>query len=269
MELKILFDDIADAIREKSGDNTPISASAFPVAISALPEVSTDSQKTYSGKSGLKELLSDIATSIKSKNGSTDLLSPTDFSSSILALSFGGPMTTETFTESATWIVPAGVTSVSVVCIGGGGGGGGRGGAGGTGSPKYPGGYGYGGSAGVLKTEMVSVTEGSEIAITVGAGGRQGAVATYSVTGSGSTAQYRGRNGGPGTTGGESSFGDLLTAAGGAGGKGGTGATPSGPGGPTTVQSGADGYEEYNNAGAGGGSGKAGSAGLVVVSYKG
>jgi len=68
-----------------------------------------------------------------------------------------------TFTQEATytWVVPAGVTSVSVLCIGAGGSGGGGGGGG-------PG----GGGGAICWGNDISVTPGESIEVKVGAGGR-------------------------------------------------------------------------------------------------
>ena len=96
------------------------------------------------------------------------------------------------FTSSTTWIVPEGVTSVDVFCVGGGGSG-----AGDFGTAKFSGSGGNGGV--VTYAENVSVTPGSSIQITVGAGGIGGE-------------RFDGRPGGA------SSFGNLVISSGGYGG---------------------------------------------------
>ena len=96
------------------------------------------------------------------------------------------------FTSSTTWIVPAGVTSVDVFCVGGGGSG-----AGDFGTARFSGSGGNGGV--VTYMENVSVIPGASIIITVGAGGIGGK-------------RFEGRPGGV------SSFGDLVISSGGYGG---------------------------------------------------
>ena len=93
----------------------------------------------------------------------------------------------------ATWLVPKAVTSVTLTMVGGGGGGAGR---------TYCGGDqgGGGGGAGSFDKATVAVTPGQKIAVTVGMGGQGGGP---------------GRQG-PGTDGGDSSFG-LCAARGGKG----------------------------------------------------
>jgi hypothetical protein len=68
-----------------------------------------------------------------------------------------------TFTSTTTWTVPAGVTSVTVECIGGGGsGGGGR-------NVNLAGGSGGGG--GQYAKSVISVTPGNTYDVVVGTGG--------------------------------------------------------------------------------------------------
>lgn len=268
MSLASLFGDIAAAIREQNGTQEPITAGTFPEAIRALPGTSTGTGGTYAGASGLRELFADIAGAIREKEGSGDTGAAIGFPARIRALTFYETKT-ETFTESAAWTVPAGVTSVTVVCIGGGGGGGGNGGKGGLNSPTRAGGYGYGGSKGELTEGTFPVTAGEEIAVTVGLGGSAGNTgASTRVTGTSGAVEYQGRTGGTGKVGGASSFGERLTAAGGAGGKGGGGATKSSVGQPPFAQQGEEGYSQYDNAGCGGKSATAGSAGAVVITYQ-
>lgn len=144
------------------------------------------------------------------------------------------------------WTVPAGVTSVSVVAVGGGGGG-----------NLYHSNYNTGGGGGGLAYKNnITVTPGSSITITVGAGG---------VGSSGSS-------GTPGSDGGTSSFGSHFSATGGKGavtnnsGSNGLGGSPvnadgggnGGRGGQPTVASGSD---VAGGGGAGGYSGNGGDGG--------
>lgn len=140
-----------------------------------------------------------------------------------------------------TWTVPNGVTSVSVLCIGGGGGGAGENGFGDSG----PGG---GGGGALRYVNDIAVTPGEVLNIQVGAGGAGGTSA--------------GTNGSPGGT---SSFSrgatTLCSAAGGGGGiAGGSG----GAGGSTGVGTGGNG-----GAGGDGGGNTAGGAGGGAAGYSG
>jgi hypothetical protein len=169
---------------------------------------------------------------------------------------------TATFDTPGTfeWTVPAGVDTVDVLVVGGGGGGG-------SGWDAAPGG---GGGAGGLRQQAASVTAGTVVAITVGAGGTGG-------TGTG----------GAGGDGAPSSFGALEAVGGGGGGSGrnagGNGGSGGGAGGRhnlssssnfiPTVRSGGTGTEGQGAAGgsstdekpgrgvAGGGGGGAGGPG--------
>lgn len=122
----------------------------------------------------------------------------------------GFSQTTDTFTTTGSWTVPAGVTSVTVEIWGAGGGGGGSNSNGIGGS---------GGGSGAYSTRTVTVSPGANIPFTIGTGGAAGVAA-----------------GGNGAAGGNSSItigGSTLTANGGTGGQGnagtsGTGGTASG-----------------------------------------
>jgi hypothetical protein len=106
----------------------------------------------------------------------------------------GSDYTYETFTTNDVWEVPAGVTSVDVLVVGGGGGGG----YGTTLGDDYGGGG--GGAGGLIYKEGHSVTPGSLITVTIGAGGL------------GNTdGSARGTNGG------NSAFGTLIALGGGGG----------------------------------------------------
>lgn len=146
--------------------------------------------------------------------------------------------TEASYTSPGTYsfIVPAGVTSVSVVSVGGGGGGGRAGSSGGGGALNY--------------RNNLSVTPGQSITIVVGAGG--------SPNSSGASA----------TSGGNTSTGALDCLAGGAvGSNGGTRSAPTGGGGSGGGGNGANGAggggaAGYSgNGGAGGSYGSGGSAG--------
>jgi hypothetical protein len=101
--------------------------------------------------------------------------------------------TTATFNSSGTWICPAGVTRVIVLGMGGGAGGSagvrGQAGAGSNG--------GAGGTANALQPVVLTVVPNTSYSITIGAGGTGGAYA-YPTTGKG-------------LSGGDTSFGALMT----------------------------------------------------------
>lgn len=106
------------------------------------------------------------------------------------ALNAPAILLTYTAINSQTWVVPAGVTNVSILVVAGGGGGGGT-------SDRTAGG---GGGGGFICNANFAVTPGQSLTITVGAGGGGG--------GSGSA----------GTSGGNSVFGTLTAIGGGGGG---------------------------------------------------
>lgn len=142
----------------------------------------------------------------------------------------------QTFTSSKVFVVPEGVRSIQVFCVGGGGGGGG---GGGTYSPCGGG----GGGGGRTVTSTISVTPGQNINVTIGSGGSAGA-GQSSATGS---------LGSPGTDGGATYFGSIG-AAGGVGGSysiywGGHGGSGGGAGGDAVPGGG------YDNGGSGGSDG--------------
>ena len=101
------------------------------------------------------------------------------------------------FLTTGTWTRPAGVDSVEVLLVGGGGGGGGT-----NSYSTDHGGGGSGGGGGVYKRviPVTSVTVGSTVTVTIGAGGTAGSATAG------------------GGSGGNSTFGSLLTAGGGGGG---------------------------------------------------
>ena len=159
-------------------------------------------------------------------------------------------------TDEISWIVPAGVTSISAVCIGAGGGGGG--------ADAQTGGNvtgGKGGGGGALTYATIAVTPGETLTVGAGIGGKIGLGNTGSTTGVSGGDSYIKR----GAT-------DLLRAAGGAaGGKGSTGGTggsigsysggAGGAGGAGGVTPIAGGPASNGDAGGGGGGGAGGYSG--------
>lgn len=152
------------------------------------------------------------------------------------------------------WFAPEGVTSVSVVCIGGGGAGGPGYDAGGV-NPRYVGGGGGGGGLGWKNN--ISVTPGVGYLVVVGSGGAETSNNTTSnVFGNSGTASYfintstvRGAGGSGGSgqgTGG--SGGGYVGDGGGNGGSGGN------SGGAEGIQSGGGGAGGYSGNGGAGGS---------------
>ena len=153
---------------------------------------------------------------------------------------------------AGTWIVPDGVYSITVSCWGGGGGGGGAENTGLTGTRR-----GSGGGGGGFTSRTFSVTPGSPLSYSVGAGGLAG-----------------GLGGGTGGTGGSSFFtvgSTTITASGGVGGPGtrgsgngnaGTGGSGgTGSGGTTNFSGGNGGTANGNGAGGGGAAGPTANGG--------
>ena len=111
------------------------------------------------------------------------------------------------FYNSGTWTVPNGVTTAEVEIVGGGGGGGGS-------SSTYAGGG--GGAGGFAKGPVDNLTPGSQITVTVGAGGAGGTSPAGSAGGSSSFGSYGSASGGGGAA-------DLTSTNTGGGGTGGNG----------------------------------------------
>lgn len=146
---------------------------------------------------------------------------------------------------SYTWVAPAGVTSVSVLCVGGGGGG----------SPPTLSIYqGAGGGGGALRyVNNITVVPGTSYTVTVGAGGGV-SLGTTSTGGGGGESSFNGTTCVAG--GGFGAFGSLkgtgATSGTGTGGNGGDGGNSS----ATTT------YRKGGGGGAGGYSGNGGTGGL-------
>ena len=201
-------------------------------------------------------------------------------------------MPTDSFTTagSFSWVCPAGVTSVTVECVGGGGGGDGgelgtRGGGGGRG--------------GDYASSVVTVTPGTSYAIVVGDGGSGASFGTSGGAGSGGPSPVAsavvvaagGRGSANGATGATSpngtsvgttvnfgvSGGNAGSGAGSNGGAGGAGGTPrggaGGAAGVTAARAGGNGTAPGGGGGGGysntGGTGGSGAAGAVYITYAG
>lgn len=157
-----------------------------------------------------------------------------------------GGIVSYTTAGSDTFVVPAGITSITIKTWGAGGGGGG-------GGNSQPGGDGGGGG---YTTSTISVTPGETLTINVGAGGSGGA---FSNGGN----DAGGGGGGGGYTSIYRSSTPLVVTAGGGGGGGGRQARAGGDGGAgggTTGIDGSDGFTSNNGGGGGGGTPTAGGA---------
>lgn len=132
-----------------------------------------------------------------------------DTSVTIAKVNFKTILSSQTFTTSGSYVVPASVTGIGITGWGGGGGGGGGARAAGAGS-------GAGGGGAQPQYIFVNVTAGETLTITIGAAGTGGALTASSPGGNGT-------NGGSTTVSGSTS-GLLATFIGGIGGGGGTSA---------------------------------------------
>ena len=165
-----------------------------------------------------------------------------------------------------TWVAPAGVTSVSVVAIGGGGSGGIKNGTG----PVWG-----GGGGGLGYTNNITVVPGQSYTVVVGGGGSApssaspspsaggdsyfistGTVVGYGGTSAAAGGAFNGHGGGSGGTGGRYGYGGG--GGGGAGGYTGNGGNGGGNGGAFGTDSGY-GFQSYGGGGGGGGAGGSGS----------
>ena len=148
---------------------------------------------------------------------------------------------------ACTWTVPAGVTNISYLAVGGGGGGGG---ARPTGSnPNL--GAGGGGAGGIVLASSFSISAGTTITLTVGTGGSGGAAGTAGGNGGATSINYSST---------------TLTANGGNGGAGSNGTNDqnnlSGDGGSNTSFAGGD--NVWDGGGGGAGSAAVGGAGSDI-----
>lgn len=162
------------------------------------------------------------------------------------------------FTQSTSWTVPAGVTSVLILVVGGGGGGG----------SNLQGEGGGGGGAGAAFFNVVSVTPGTSIPITIGAGGAGGGGGFRGNTGGFSQFQSAVNQAIGGGYGGGAA-GDRNGGAGGSGG-GATGFDGAYSGGVAADQTrGKNGGPAgiYNNGGGGGGFSSNGQTVSIIPAY--
>lgn len=153
------------------------------------------------------------------------------------------------FRADGSWVVPAGITSLSIDLLGAGGGGAG----GAAGSITTGGGGGGGGQAGQRQKQTIAVTPGETITFTIGTAGNGGAVGAPGAPGANSTLTY--------TSG-------TITATGGAAGQAGSGST--GGLGATNAGNGGDGGNDPvvatdGAAGSGLGAGQGGDAQATVT----
>ena len=149
--------------------------------------------------------------------------------------------------NACTWTVPAGVTNITYLAVGGGGGGGGArpNGA----NPNL--GAGGGGAGGIVTTNSFSTTAGTTITLTVGTGGGGGGAGTAGGSGGDTTFTYSST---------------TITASGGGGGAGSNGTNDqnnlSGDGGGNTSYTG--GANVWDGGGGGAGSAASGGAGSDI-----
>lgn len=150
----------------------------------------------------------------------------------------------ELFLSSADYIVDSSADHVQVTGIGAGGGGTSSTNQADSGNSGSFGGYGGGGGAYAQATFQIADLTPGPVAVVIGAAGPGGAATTSDVIGA--TFNY----GTPGTPGGDTSFGSVLTAGGGAGGEQG-GASPAvAPGGIATIVGGTSIITETGGTGA-------------------
>lgn len=148
---------------------------------------------------------------------------------------------------SSTYVVPDGVTAVTITAVGAGGGGGGS-----DGGEENNGIYGAGGGAGAVVKTTVEVTAGQVLTATVGSGGAGGGTAAKGKAGTPTVVAIGGE--------------PIVTASGGAGGKGRAVGKTSGErlGADTAVGAGTGGAGSAKGYGSGGSSG---GSGTVIVEW--
>lgn len=165
------------------------------------------------------------------------------------------------FTSSGRFTVPDGVTEIDVYLVGGGGGGGEEGSYG----PSGAGGGGY------CKLDTFAVTPGTSYTVTIGAGGaegRNGGSSSFGnlLTAAGGQSPYRSTYGGNGGSGGgaaeTSTDGHCGGAGGVAGGKGEDGSAAGGAGGGNTEYTPVNPYDGIAYGCGGGGGSRSGAGGL-------
>lgn len=180
-----------------------------------------------------------------------------------------GPLGSNLFTTSGTWLCPAGVTSVYAECWGAGGG------AGNTGNAEG------GGGGGAYAAARINVTSGTNYTVTVGAGGTQGNPGGNSsfasganVSATGGAAGLSNGSGGTGGTaaastgtvrfsGGNGGNREAPAGAGGGGGGSATAAANGGNGNPGVLGNGGTGGTGTGNGGNGGNTGASGANGSI------
>lgn len=237
-----------DAGRVGIGTTTP--------AASALLEVSSTTQGFLPPRmtTGQRDAIAGPVAGLMVYNTSTGQLNLYNGATWIVLKSMvGGGITQVVFGTAGTtvWAVPAGVTQITVEVWGGGGGGGGSPDAGGAA-------FGHGGGGGGYGRQIVTVTPGTNLSITVGAGG----------TGQ-KTNSNPGANGGTSTVSGMVAPPASVSATGGRGGSsGGIEGAIIGRGGTSTATFNISGQDAvapfftlYQRAGGAGGNGGTGSVG--------
>jgi len=175
------------------------------------------------------------------------------FSLLFLSNSFYSQTTTQTLTSSGSFVVPCGITSITVQCWGAGGGGGG----------SQSGNNGFGGSgggSGAYSYKVIAVTPSQSFSYTIGLGGNGGANGTSWNGQAGGTTTFTGTSVNMSSTGGGGGLGNATASGGGAAG------TASGG---TTNTNGAAGAQGGASSGAGGNAPNGGTGGASVTNSAG
>lgn len=244
----------ANVMSQADYEALPALLSGFNSGKASSAQVNKALRQSTAIASVLAQFIADKSGQNVLDNGNTALI----LTNLIAALKANAPRGTQRFTSSGTWICPTDVTTVYISgCSGGGGGGGGGGATSVVG--RASGGGGGGGAGQSVIRQPYTVVPGQSYNITIGSGGTGG----YGGRGNVTPAAV-------GTSGGNTSFGSLLTLIGGtygylggtegtssgvAGGAGGTPGGTSGQEGSSTADAGASG-----GAGGGGPFGTAGGA---------